>query len=70
MRDVIGGLDFFLFLNFFKIITVFLPLLLCLPQMCPNRSEEESQWESIPGTGTPGQEHQLQKLFSEVVIRL
>lgn len=56
-RDVIAGLDlfgFFLFvfaLFLFLVISVFFPLLLCLPQMCTDRDEEESQWESVPGTG-------------------
>lgn len=56
-RDVIAGLDlfgFFLFvfaLFLFLVISVFFPLLLCLPQMCTDRDEEESQWESVPATG-------------------
>lgn len=60
-RDMIAG--FFLFFSL-VIISVFFPILPCLPQICTVRGEEESQWESVPGIGAFLQQgHRFQMLF-------
>lgn len=67
-RDMIAG--FFLFFNL-VIISVFFPILPCLPQICTVRGEEESQWESVPGIGAFLQQgHRFQMLFTGMVMKL